>query len=108
MAKPKPDKTTNESTYHPVTANCVIVRTYSAGVHYGTLHSHDGREVVLLDCRRIWSWKGANTLHEASQNGIDPAGSKVSIRIPTITLTEAIEVIPCSQVAVDRIEACKW
>lgn len=31
----------------------VIVRTYSAGVHVGTLHSREGREVVLKDARRI-------------------------------------------------------
>ena len=30
----------------------VIVRTYSAGVHFGRLVERDGKEVVLNDARR--------------------------------------------------------
>ena len=33
----------------------VIIRTYSAGVHVGTLVSQNGKEVMLKDTRRIWS-----------------------------------------------------
>ncbi len=39
----------------------VLVRTYSAGVHFGILVKRDGKEVTLANCRRIWSWNGANT-----------------------------------------------
>jgi hypothetical protein len=42
----------------------VIVRTYSAGVHFGRLVARRGKEVDLADARRIWFWKGANTLNE--------------------------------------------
>ena len=35
-------------------ADFVIVRTYSAGVHYGRLVSRNGKEVVLSGARRIW------------------------------------------------------
>ena len=51
-------------------ARVVLVRTYSAGVHVGTLVSREGRDVVLADARRIWSWRGANTLHEISLRGV--------------------------------------
>ena len=34
----------------------VIVRTYSAGVHAGTLASQAGKEVTLTNARRIWLW----------------------------------------------------
>lgn len=37
----------------------VIVRTFSAGVFAGRLLSRDGREVVLLNARRLWYWSGA-------------------------------------------------
>ena len=47
----------------------VIVRTYSAGVHFGELVSREGKEVVLQNAKRIWSWKGANTLHEIAVRG---------------------------------------
>ena len=42
----------------------VLVRTYSAGVHCGTLEQREGREVSLSDVRRIWRWRGANTLND--------------------------------------------
>ena len=87
--------------------NRVIVRTYSAGVHYGTLVSRKGREVVLADARRIWYWKGANTLHEISLRGVG-AGSKISERVASITLTEAIEVIGCTKEAAANLDGATW
>lgn len=70
----------------------VIVRTYSAGVHVGELKSRKGKEVVLVNARRLWKWCGAFTLSEVAVEGIKN-GSKPSIAVPEILLTEAIEVI---------------
>lgn len=86
----------------------VLVRTYSAGVHFGDMVSRDGKEIVLADARRLWSWKGANTLHEISLRGVDTSRSRVSEMVPSITLTEAIEVIPCTDVARANLESGKW
>ena len=47
----------------------VIVRTCSAGVHFGALVSRDGKEVVLANAKRIWKWVGAWTLHEVAAKG---------------------------------------
>jgi hypothetical protein len=85
----------------------VIIRTYSAGVHAGDLKSRDGKEVVLTDAQRIWYWKGANTLHEIALHGVG-AGSKISERVPEITLTEAIEIINASNEARDSLRDSKW
>lgn len=85
----------------------VIVRTYSAGVHIGTLSGMSGKEVVLTDARRLWYWKGANTLHEVSQKGVTK-GSKISEPVPLIRLTEAIEVIPCSDEAKECLTQSVW
>lgn len=76
----------------------VIVRTYSAGVHYGTLIKYDGKEVELAHARRIWSWKGAFTLNEIANHGVG-AGSKLPEFVPSITLLDAIEIIPVSAAA---------
>src|SRR5262245_23089520 len=67
----------------------VLVRTYSAGVHFGTLVERTGKEVVLSNARRIWRWSGANTLHEIATAGVGK-GSRVSEPVDSITLTEAI------------------
>lgn len=75
-----------------------LVRTYSAGVHVGILADMKGKEVRLLASRRIWYWKGAFTLNELAQNGCN-SESKLSILVPEIVLTEAIEVLPMSNEA---------
>lgn len=85
----------------------VLVRTYSAGVHFGLLASRNGREVRLLDAQRIWSWTGANTLSEISLRGVG-ADSKISEQVESITLTEAIEVIPCTDAARNNLRGIKW
>jgi hypothetical protein len=85
----------------------VVVRTYSAGVHVGFLESQNGKEVVLSQARRIWSWKGANTLNEIANHGVG-AGSRVSEPSMSVTLTEAIEVIVATDSARENLEAAKW
>lgn len=84
-----------------------VIRTYSAGVHVGVVVSHRDREVVLADARRIWSWKGANTLHEIALRGVG-SGSRVSEFVDRILLTEAIEIIPCTPTAEGAIRSARW
>lgn len=86
----------------------VIVRTYSAGVHAGTLAAHAGTEVQLTGARRIWYWKGANTLHEIALRGVDKKGSKVSEPVQSILLTEAIEIIPATAEAAENLGSVVW
>jgi hypothetical protein len=72
----------------------VIIRTYSAGVHIGTIVSREGREIVLANARRLYSWSGAFTLNAVAMNGVNRVNSRISIAVPQITLLEAIEIIP--------------
>lgn len=85
----------------------VLVRTYSAGVHFGYIKARRGKEVDLTDSRRIWRWFGAWTLSEIATAGLDIDKSKVAAPVD-ITLTEAIEIIDCTPQAVASIEAAKW
>lgn len=72
----------------------VIVRTYSAGVHFGYLKSQNGKEVVLTDSRRVHYWEGAASLSQMAVDGIKkPKSSRVAKVLPEIMLTEAIEII---------------
>lgn len=75
----------------------VLIRTYSAGVHFGFLVSRDGKEVHLKNARRLWSWTGALSLSEVAMQGPNISGSKISVPVDEIILTEAIEVIPISK-----------
>lgn len=85
----------------------VVVRTYSAGVHVGTLAKRDGKEVTLTDARRIWSWKGANTLHEIALTGVGK-GSRISETASKVVLTEAIEIIATTEAARANLLASSW
>ena len=48
----------------------VIVRTYSAGVHAGYLKRRDGKDVDLINSRRLWYWKGAASLSQLAVDGV--------------------------------------
>ena len=85
-----------------------IVRTYSAGVFAGTLESREGKEVVLSDARRIWYWSGAATLSQLAMEGTkDPDKCKFPRSVQTVLLTEAIEIIPCTEQTKISIEGVK-
>jgi len=84
----------------------VIIRTHSAGVHFGTLKQREGKEVLLTNSRRIWYWEGAFTLSAVAMHGVSNE-SKISIEVPEILLTEAIEIIPCSDKATVSLRGIK-
>ena len=92
---------------HPASEKPVIVRTYSAGVHFGYLARREGKEVDLVRSRRIWRWGGAWTLSEIATSGLDARKSKVAAPV-SITLTEAIEIIDCTPDAVASLEGAQW
>ena len=86
----------------------VIVRTYSAGVHAGTLKARDGKEVELTGSRRIWRWAGAASLSELAQRGTSsPESCIFPAPVDHILITEAIEVIACTESARASIEGVK-
>ena len=74
----------------------VIVRTYSAGVHYGTLAERSGKEVALKDARRLWSWSGGRlSLSDIAVHGV--VSARISAVVSEIVLTEAIELIAVTE-----------
>lgn len=85
-----------------------VIRTYSAGVHTGYLKERNGKEVTLVNARRIWYWSGAFTLSAMAVDGVSkPDECKFSRVVPEIILTEAIEIIPCTEKAKNIIEGVK-
>lgn len=82
----------------------VMVRTYSAGVHFGELASMEGKLVELKNARRVWYWAGAATLSQLATEGTKrPSDCKFPCKVETILLTEAIEVIPMTERAIDSL-----
>lgn len=72
----------------------VIVRTCYAGVHIGELMAQDDKVCVLTGARRLWRWKGSNTLNEVSTKGVDRNEySRISEPVDQILL-QWIEILP--------------
>lgn len=86
----------------PFIGEIVLVRTYSAGVHIGTLENKEGTNVLLSSAHRIWKWSDAFTLSEVATKGIGPE-SRVSCKVDFIELTQAVEIIPVSAAAFETV-----
>ncbi len=93
---------------HPMIGKKVIIRTYSAGVHFGELAQKSGTEVILKNSRRLWLWKAAKSisLSAVANYGLNCDGSKITPVVEEIWL-DAIEIIPCSKEAIESIEGAK-
>lgn len=88
---------TPEGLANPYIGKRVIVRTYSAGVHIGTLKSAHGRECELVDALRLWKWEGGGlSLSAVATDGIK--GGRLN-RTSSVFLTEAIEYLPVTDKA---------
>lgn len=83
-----------------------MVRTYSAGVFYGGLKERNGKEVTLVNARRVWYWEGAASLSQLAQSGTsNPDGCKFPEAVSEVLLTEAIELIPVTEKALVTLNA---
>ena len=87
----------------------VIIRTYAAGVWFGTLAKKARNEVILHSARRMWKWKCREgiSLSELACQGIDPEGSRICSPVPMVWL-EAIEIIPVLDTAVKSIKDAEY
>ena len=84
----------------------VIIRAAEAGVFFGTLVEKEGNEVTLKDCRRLWYWNGAASISEIALSGVAaPRDCKFSVAVPSITVLGVIEIIPCTEQAIQNIES---
>lgn len=84
----------------------VIVRSHSAGVFYGYAEKREGMEITLSECKRIYAWYGAATLSQLAVEGVKrPSECKFTMAVPEELITQAIEIIPLTQQALDSLES---
>ena len=83
----------------------LIVRTQTAGVFAGYLKSRDGKEAVVISARRLWYWAGAASLSQLSVDGVSkPQNCKFPCEVASVTLTDVIELLPCTEKAQKSIK----
>ena len=86
----------------------VIVRGDRSGGVFGTLAEKEGQEVRLENCRRIWYWDGANSISQLAVDGVTkPNSCKFTVTVSEIIITDVIEIIPCTDKAIENIEGVK-
>lgn len=88
-----------------------IVRTHSAGVWMGNIKKLDGSIAIITNARRLWYWSGAASLSQLAVEGTKrPGDCKFAITITDeegVYLPQVIEVLPCTNEAVENINAVK-
>lgn len=85
-----------------------IIRADHAGVFYGEIKERRGSEVDMLNVRRIWYWDGACSLSQLAVEGTKaPDNCKFTVTVPAITILGVIEIIPCTDAAMQSIEGVK-
>ena len=89
-----------EKPTHPMLGRRCVIRTYSAGVHIGTItyiSPDTSMELKLEDALRLWSWSGGGlSLSAIANNGVKQARIN---RTGEIYLTNVIEMIPTTEFA---------
>ena len=84
----------------------VIVRGDRSGVFAGTLVEQNGQEVVLSGVRRLWRWYGATECLQIAMEGVKRTNDcRFTLTADSITLLDAIEVIPTTAAAEANIKA---
>lgn len=101
------NKTNNNSIDSYYIGQKVIVRTYSAGVWFGTIFKKSGEEIILSNARRMWYWKAKQSisLSAVAKYGID-SSSKIAPVVNNVWL-KSIELLECSDIAISDIENSK-
>jgi len=80
----------------------VLVRSYDAGVYFGTLIKVEGETCRLENARNIWYWTGANCLADIAEKGI--SGDKVSRNISSIVINKCCQIMLLSDKAIENLE----
>lgn len=92
---------------NPFFGEMAIIRTYNAGVFFGTVDERFGKKILIKNARRMWRWKANNSisLSGCALYGIVNHESKICAPVSKILL-EDIEIIECTQIAIDSILNC--
>ena len=81
-----------------------IVRCNGAGVFFGEILEKDGNTMKLGNVRQLWYWDGAASLMQLAKEGVSkPRNCKFTVTLDSIEVFNVIEVLPCSENAIESI-----
>lgn len=87
-----------------------IIRSDRSGVFFGQIAGRNGQEVELRNVRKLWYWDGACAVEQLAINGVTrPSECKFTVVVPEMIVTDAIQILPCSDKAAKILaEAKAW
>lgn len=81
-----------------------IIRCDRSGVFFGEIAERNGGEVTIRNARRLWYWDGAASLSQLAVDGtMKPRNCKFTVTVSSITVLDAIEILPCTTKAKESI-----
>jgi hypothetical protein len=85
-----------------------IIRCNRAGVFFGEIEKIDGNQVVMKNVRKLWHWRGACAVEQLAQDGTArPNDCEFTVVVPTMTVLDPIQIIPCTEAAAKSIMAVR-
>ena len=88
-----------------------IIRGDRSGVFFGQIADRNGQEVKLRNVRKLWYWDGACAVEQLAVDGVtNPSSCKFTVVVPEMVVTDAIQILPCSDKAakiLDEVKAWK-
>lgn len=85
-----------------------IIRGTKSGVFFGQITSGSGQEVELRNVRKLWYWDGACAVEQLAVDGVtNPSGCRFTVVVPEMVVTDAIQIIPCSDKAAKILQEAK-
>lgn len=85
-----------------------IVRCDRSGVFAGNIVERNGQEVTMSDARCLWYWDGAASLMQLAKDGTSvPRNCKFTVSVDSLTVLDAIEILPCTKTAEKSIRSVK-
>lgn len=85
-----------------------IVRGDRSGVFFGKIAERNGSEVRMQKVRKLWYWDGACAVEQLARDGVAcPNNCKFTVTVEEMTITDAIQIIPCTENAKESISGVK-
>lgn len=73
---------------------------------FAEIESRTGNEANLRNARRLYYWSGAATLSQLAMEGVKhPKDCKFTVTVDRCTVMEVVEIIPCTQDAIENINS---
>ena len=77
-----------------------IIRGDQSGVFFGQITGRNEKEVELQNVRKLWYWEGACAVEQLAVDGVkNPGDCKFTVVVPEMVVTDAIQILPCSDKA---------